>query len=59
MAKNTAKTETVTLLGPVDHDGTRYEEGAQLDVSAEQAAALRAAGAVAPLPQADEEQPQG
>jgi hypothetical protein len=34
----------VVLMGPVDHDGTRYEEGAELPLSIDAAAALVAVG---------------
>lgn len=36
----------VVLLGPVEHDGAIYEDGAELNLSGDAAAALVAAGAL-------------
>jgi hypothetical protein len=38
---------TVTI-GPVDHDGARYEDGAAIPVDGDAAAALVAAGVIEP-----------
>jgi hypothetical protein len=34
------------LVGPVDHDGARYEEGAQLELSAAESAPLVSLGII-------------
>ena len=39
--------KTYTVLTPVDHDLVRYEPGDAIELTAEQAAALLACGAVA------------
>ena len=36
----------IVLVGPVDHDGDRYEEGDEISLSADQGAALVVVGAV-------------
>lgn len=36
---------------PLEHDGARYETGAAVELTEEQAAPLLAAGAVEPLPE--------
>lgn len=41
----TGKKVALVAVDPIDHDGTRYEPGADLNVTAEQAAALVASGA--------------
>ena len=38
--------QSYTVLSPVDHDGTRYEEGQSVALSEEAAAALLAVGVV-------------
>jgi hypothetical protein len=35
------------LIGPVEHDGERYEEGAQVTLSADEAEALVTLGVIA------------
>jgi hypothetical protein len=37
------------LVGPVDHDGERYEEGAQITLSAEAAEELLSLGVIGAL----------
>ena len=36
----------IVLVGPVDHDGDRYEEGDEMSLSVDQGDALVAVGAV-------------
>ena len=36
----------IVLVGPVDHDGVRYEEGEEISLQGDEAAALVAVGAV-------------
>jgi hypothetical protein len=36
-------------IGPVDHDGARYEDGATIPADGDAAAALVAAGAIEPV----------
>jgi hypothetical protein len=39
----------VVTIGPVDHDGARYEDGATIPVDGDAAAALVAAGVIEPV----------
>jgi hypothetical protein len=46
-AKTSAVPAPYKVLWPVEHDGTRYEIGDELDVDADTAAALLSCGAIA------------
>lgn len=47
--KPAADQVTVEILGPVNHDGQRYDAGDELTLDAKAAEALLAAGIVKPL----------
>jgi hypothetical protein len=38
------------LIGPVDHDGARYEEGEEISLQGDEAAPLVELGVIEPLP---------